>query len=322
MLWRSADRVQFELGSRAVLVDGLSTQTARSLTTSAEEPEADALPALRHLAELGMVWLDGPPPAPANGPLVDERRAPPAPYLAAELTALSSRLGTAAGDALRARGRARVAIHGVGRVGPHVAAVLAASGVGCAQVTAMTDVKLHHAMPGGVLPGEESQKLASAARAAVQRAAPGAEVRVGDAVPDLVILAIDEPIDDDRRAALHASGAAHLVVALGPARAVVGPLVIPGLTSCLRCADLHRSDRDDAWPRLAVQLAVDRKRRPSSELAVATMATGVAAMQALAFLDGHESACVDGTLELHPPDWRLRRRSWPPHPKCGCCMDP
>jgi nicotinamidase-related amidase len=35
---------------------------------------------------------------------------------------------------------------------------------------------------------------------------------------------------------------------------LVGPLVIPGVTSCLRCADLHRSDRDAAWPALAAQL--------------------------------------------------------------------
>ncbi len=35
---------------------------------------------------------------------------------------------------------------------------------------------------------------------------------------------------------------------------LVGPLVIPGMTSCLRCADLHRSDRDAAWPAVAAQL--------------------------------------------------------------------
>ena len=31
-------------------------------------------------------------------------------------------------------------------------------------------------------------------------------------------------------------------------------MVIPGETSCLRCADLHRCDRDAAWPVLAAQL--------------------------------------------------------------------
>jgi hypothetical protein len=53
-------------------------------------------------------------------------------------------------------------------------------------------------------------------------------------------------------------------------------------------------------------------------VALATIIAGVAAMQALAFLDGDEPATVDGTLEMHPPDWRMRRRSWPPHPDCDC----
>ena len=35
---------------------------------------------------------------------------------------------------------------------------------------------------------------------------------------------------------------------------LVGPLVIPGVTSCLECADLHRRDRDAAWPAVAAQL--------------------------------------------------------------------
>lgn len=39
-------------------------------------------------------------------------------------------------------------------------------------------------------------------------------------------------------------------------RRLVGPLVIPGRTSCLQCADLHRTDRDAAWPAVATQLRV------------------------------------------------------------------
>jgi bacteriocin biosynthesis cyclodehydratase domain-containing protein len=98
----------------------------------------------------------------------------------------------------------------------------------------------------------------------------------------------------------------------------VGPLVIPGVTSCLRCADLHRRDRDPAWDVLAVQLAVPPHRGLPSDVGVATVVAGIAALQALAYLDGEPVATRCGTLELHLPDWRLRRRSWPPHPACGC----
>ncbi|HMA47001.1 MAG TPA: hypothetical protein VKP11_07365 [Frankiaceae bacterium] len=53
----------------------------------------------------------------------------------------------------------------------------------------------------------------------------------------------------------------------------------------------------------------------------------MAALQALALLDGAPAASPDGrgapaatgaTLELALPDWRLRRRSWPVHPACRC----
>jgi hypothetical protein len=94
--------------------------------------------------------------------------------------------------------------------------------------------------------------------------------------------------------------------------------VIPGLTSCLRCADLHRIDRDPAWPALAVQLSVRRRRAAPADVALATAIGGVAALQALAFLDGGDPATIDGTLEMHLPDWRIRRRSWPTHPDCDC----
>ena len=47
----------------------------------------------------------------------------------------------------------------------------------------------------------------------------------------------------------------HLVVrSLGDA-AWVGPLVLPGRTSCLRCADLSRRDADPHWPLVLAQLS-------------------------------------------------------------------
>jgi hypothetical protein len=45
-------------------------------------------------------------------------------------------------------------------------------------------------------------------------------------------------------------------------------------------------------------------------------------MQVLAFLDGEEPASIEGSLELHMPDWRLRRRTRPLHPDCNCPISP
>ena len=71
---------------------------------------------------------------------------------------------------------------------------------------------------------------------------------------DLVVLA-DSLVADPRVVrGLHDAGVPHLPVRVRDGTGLVGPLVIPGATSCLRCADLHRSDRDAAWPALAAQL--------------------------------------------------------------------
>ena len=53
---------------------------------------------------------------------------------------------------------------------------------------------------------------------------------------------------------LHDARVPHLPVRVRDGTGLVGPLVIPGVTSCLGCADLHRSDRDAAWPAVAAQL--------------------------------------------------------------------
>ena len=60
---------------------------------------------------------------------------------------------------------------------------------------------------------------------------------------------------------LHAAGVPHLPVRVRDGTGLVGPLVIPGVTSCLGCADLHRSDRDAAWPRAGRAAARHRRHR-------------------------------------------------------------
>ena len=71
---------------------------------------------------------------------------------------------------------------------------------------------------------------------------------------DLVVLT-DHLVADPRLVRdLHDAGVAHLPVRVRDGAGLVGPMVIPGVTSCLGCADLHRSDRDAAWPVVAAQL--------------------------------------------------------------------
>jgi hypothetical protein len=325
LLWRSPQSVQLELGSRAVVVEGLPTLLIRQFASPEPpgppgppaEPGVPLDPAARRvltaLTEAGYLW-----PRPHS--VDDPRLTVSDPRLGGELTALAARHGEAAAEVLSARRHTSVQVQGRSRVAAHLAAVLAAAGVGRVHCTAAGVTKLQYAGPGGVLIADEGFALAAAAEAAILRAAPGADTTPLpiDEPADLIVLAVDEPVSDDRIAALHAAGTAYLTVALDVDHGVVGPLVVPGLTGCLRCADLHRRDRDPAWSALAVQLTVGRRYGPSSDVVVATTIAGVAAQQALTFLDGGEPGCIDGTIELRPPDWRLRRRSWPPHAECGC----
>jgi hypothetical protein len=95
-------------------------------------------------------------------------------------------------------------------------------------------------------------------------------------------------------------------------------LVLPGRSSCLRCAEAWRRDDDPVWPRLAAQLAADDA-VPSGATIACLFTALTAAVQVLAYLDGaDEPATVGATVELRPPSYQPRLRRWAPHPDCGC----
>jgi hypothetical protein len=229
--------------------------------------------------------------------------------------------GGRAEDVLRTRQAAAVVVHGGGRVGATLAALLGAAGVGQVHVVDRGPVRPADLAPGGLVTGDLHRSRATAAADAIRRAAP--EVQTGQLashrMPDLVVIATARPVDTELAAALHGAGLPHLVVGVRETTAVVGPLVLPGWTTCLRCTDLYRADRDPAWPLLAAQLTSLRSEAAEPcDVLLATLAAALGGLQCLAHLDGEPAACRNGTLEFALPGWRLRRRSWPPHRRCGC----
>lgn len=154
-------------------------------------------------------------------------------------------------------------------------------------------------------------------------AAPSA-TGLRDRRPHLVVptdTLIVDPALVDR---LHEARAPHLPVRIRDGRGVVGPLVVPGRTSCLRCADLFRCDRDPEWPYLAAQLlgAVGHA-DPDSVAVTAGLALNqiTAACDAL-FRPARRRDCalatVNATVELDLHELRIDRRPWPQHPRCTC----
>lgn len=142
---------------------------------------------------------------------------------------------------------------------------------------------------------------------------------------DLVVLADTLAADPRLLRDLHSAGVPHLQVRVRDGAGVVGPLVIPGLTSCLSCADLHRTDRDPAWPALAAQLreVVGTADRPTL---LATAALALSQLQQI--ITGTRGvgdstaapppATLDATLEVDVATQTIAARRWGRHPLCGC----
>lgn len=143
-------------------------------------------------------------------------------------------------------------------------------------------------------------------------------------VPALVLLTDDLVVDPCVVSELVATHTPHLHVRLRDGVGIVGPLVLPGRSSCLRCADLHRSDADPEWPSLAAQL-LGRTGHGSAAAVRATAALALAQVEHL--LRGPSSGepepgTLEATLELDVAGLSLQRRPWSPHPRCGCGAHP
>jgi hypothetical protein len=143
---------------------------------------------------------------------------------------------------------------------------------------------------------------------------------VGRRAPDFVVLSTIGLLDLEAFAVLDHLALPHLSVSVRELTGIVGPLVLPGQTSCLHCQELHRADRDPSWPSLALQFhqVTAGQRCPA---ALAAMVAATAAVQVLAHLDGDRPPTLEGSLEVTLPDWQLRRRSWRRHPECPCALE-
>jgi bacteriocin biosynthesis cyclodehydratase domain-containing protein len=248
--------------------------------------------------------------------------------LAAELAtaSLAHRDGDGGARTLARRLAAQVCVHGGGRVGAGIASLLTTSGVG--RVTHEDPARETAAQPpkaarpsarppatprSGTPPAREARSSTKS-----PRPLPPGPPRPSRPRPDLAVLVGRHPLE--LRASLMREQIPHLAAAADEAIGIVGPLVVPGRTACLRCMDLARTDRDPAWPIILAQLAGREPDPLACDAPLAAAVAAHAAAQALAFIDrpSETGAVANGTLELVLPSWQWRRRTWPPHPDCGC----
>lgn len=139
---------------------------------------------------------------------------------------------------------------------------------------------------------------------------------------DVVVLADDLVPDPLVVTALHRSRTPHVYMACRDGRVVVGPTVLPGRSTCLRCADLYRADRNPRWPVISAQLLWTSgfAPLPSRVAGVALLVSELGVLRAAGAAPDAAALplTVAHSVELSVAQGMWRRRHWPPHPRCGC----
>lgn len=318
MLERTADEIQIGLDPRhAVVAQGLppdlidllrgldGSRSMRTLLDAAGVAHSERLrEILTGLTECGLVE--------EAYPGARHRKA------AAEPELWPLRAGVSRGDAAARREQCCVLVHGGGRLAVAVSVLLATAGIGRIDVRASGAVGSGE-LGSGFLDSDVGRPRRRSILEAVVRANP--DTRAGRPAdrrpPDLVLLTdavvpAPEVVRD-----LIADGLPHLPVQVRDGIGIVGPLVWPGRSSCLRCADLHRTDRDSCWPRIAGQLAGQGRR---ADLAAVQATASLAATQALRVLCHNEGVppVWNSTLEVDSYEATVYHRPWLPHPDCEC----
>jgi bacteriocin biosynthesis cyclodehydratase domain-containing protein len=327
-VWRDSDTLQIGIDSRrAVAISGLGraavliglldgSRDDQAMLAAARDHGITAEATDRLITLLASAGVLDDFPAGAMRAVPDGLRSRLAPELAT--TSLAHGDGDGGARSLVRRSGAYVRIHGAGKVGSTIATLLASSGIGHVVCRDTATAFAADLTPAGLCQADIGEPRSSGAARAVRRAAP--EVRTDDDAkwPDVVVLTGNH--GPELASALMADGVPHLTVAAGEAIGVVGPLVLPGRSACLRCLDMTRAEHDPAWPLVLAQLTDRQPATPACDCVLATSVAAQASAQILTFTDrgGTADAVTNGTLELVLPDWQWRRRTWPPHPRCGC----
>ena len=327
---------QYGLGSDALLLRGLQDSDLAFLAAlrtglddGAEAAEAQrctvaAQRAQALLQALAPVLVPFPDDADPGGPPVPALRME---RLAGDIGRLSAAYRVNGAAVVRRRSRAAVEVSGLGRTGSLLARALATAGVG---TLVLSDPGV--VLPTDLGPGFSLTDLgmgrAQAVKRHIYRVDPTIQVLVNPlqspgpqtAHLDLAICVGRPPIAG-RSAGTPVREHPHLTVTVQETGFDIGPLVVPGLTPCLECLERQLADGDSTWHSAADALTrnLAEAAPAGEETSGALVASGAAAVQALAFLDGMVQPAVwSAILVLRSADGYLGLKKLMFHPGCGC----
>ncbi|MGF0115986.1 ThiF family adenylyltransferase [Promicromonospora sp. Marseille-Q5078] len=227
-----------------------------------------------------------------------------------------------AGEAtISRRAACTVGLHGLGRLGVALAEHLATAGVGALVLDDRDPVQVGDLGLGGFEPADLGRPRERAAAELLGARHPRLRVSTelrGPRLPDAVVVVESHAARPERYERLLGADVPHLPVVVREADVVLGPLVLPGRSACVGCADRHADDADRRWPHVVADLA----RLPAADVAhettLAATAAALGAGQVLALIDGAVPAAVGRLLEVALPEAVPRVRELAPHPRCGC----
>ncbi|MFS3128513.1 hypothetical protein ACLM5J_08915 [Nocardioides sp. Bht2] len=142
----------------------------------------------------------------------------------------------------------------------------------------------------------------------------------GSSAADVALLISAGPVPRPQLDAWMQEDLPHLLVGADGARVRLGPFVVPGASTCLRCIDAHRADVDPAFPLLIEQrsTAATPTALPAP-IAHDLVGIGVAmAVRELTTWSADEvPITLDHTVEVDP-GLTFPTTPWQRHPGCGC----
>lgn len=118
------------------------------------------------------------------------------------------------------------------------------------------------------------------------------------------------------------AGLPHLLVRADGARVRVGPLVVPGLSPCLTCQDLARSEQDPGWRALLPQLEERHLTigSPAREPVTRWAAAASVGADVSDLASGRRPRAVGAVLVHEPGEHRPRLERLTFHHRCGCWL--
>ncbi|MFL6070040.1 MAG: TOMM precursor leader peptide-binding protein [Actinomycetes bacterium] len=318
LAWRSDDALQLGVDDpNPVVLNGLPAQCRAALALMDGTSTGDAI--LARLAATGPTdgiceLIDR---LMAMGALVDGGRWPGGANVAvaARDQLLPDLMARAPRDPDRwweSLARTHVTVVGASRLGAIIACALSSGGVGRVTVDDSRPVTAADVALGGFQRSDVGQRRSEllASRADLQTMKSSAEAK-------RQIWVITDAVDIDAKArSLTAQHSPFLIASCRERVGWVGPLVVPGVTACHFCVQLHRRDHDPAWPQVWRQRTWDAT--PVALASAAAVTAHIAASHVVEWTCGAAVPSMRGVVEVDSEFGMAGFHPTPPHPECGC----